>query len=214
MLFLFKEKPIEITAIVPPDYSLALEITPIKLARECFPSWWKNTPSSKFNWDIFNSDKTVKSCPGIGLSLQRGFILQQWSDLAIETKGDEWRWNYSDVRSRVNYHGSTQAPGFYSDHHIFKISSPWRIITPVDIFVQFPLYMFENPPPYVTPGGFIPPIKNTCSSNIFLMIKKSEQVLQHIIKQGTPLLQIIPFTDKKVKFDDAVERLFEEGEVI
>ena len=199
MLFFFKQKPIEITAILPAEYNIVNELNPIKPAKECFPSWWKNTASSKFNWDLFKARVSVKSCPGIGLSLQRGFILHQWSDLAIETLGEDWRWLYSDKKTTLSHHSNLQAPEFYSDHHIFKIECPWRIISPVDIFVQFPVYLFNTPPPYVTPSGFVPPLNNSAQINPFLMFKKSSQGQQCMIKQGTPLLQIIPFTDKKVK---------------
>ena len=198
MLFFFKEKPIEIIAMVPPSYSLACEQTPIKPARECFPTWWKDTPSSKFDWEAFSSVTTVKSCPGIGLSLQRGFIMHQWSDLAIQTQGEEWRWRYSDNISSAGVHNNIQSPGFYSDHHIFKLTVPWIVISPVDLFLQFPVYLFGSPPPYVTPSGFVPTYKNTCALNTFLLFKKSDDIQQHIIKYKTPLLQIIPFTEKKV----------------
>ena len=200
MQFLFKEKPIVITAVVSSDFNQVCESSPIKLASECKPSWWKNTPSSKFDWNLFGPVSTVKSCPGVGLSIQRGFILPMWSDLALETEGDSWKLLYSDRKSRADEHPSLQAPGFYEDHHIFKINSPWKIISPVDLFVCFPFYLYDKAPLYSTPSGFIPPILNTCAINPFLMFKKDIQKQQYLIKCGSPLLHILPFTDKKINF--------------
>lgn len=200
MLFFFKEKPIEITAVVSSAYSQVCELSPIKLASECRPSWWKNTPSSKFDWNLFGPTSTVKSCPGVGLSIQRGFILPMWSDLALETQGELWKWVYSDRKSRVEVHSNFQAPGFYEDHHIFKVNSPWKIISSVDLFVCSPFYLNNKAPLYSTPSGFIPPILNTCAVNPFLMFKKDIQKQQYLIKCGSPLLHILPFTDKKINF--------------
>ena len=121
MLFFFKEKPIEIVAYLPPDFQKVMDFNPIVSAKELLPDWWKNTPSSTFNWDSFTPNNTSKSCPGIIQSLTTGFILPMWCDLAIETTSEGYRYHYSDKKSVLGSHANTQIPGFYEDYFILKI---------------------------------------------------------------------------------------------
>jgi len=200
MLFFFKEKPIEIVAFTSEEYLTINVQSPIKPAREYFPDWWKNTPSSKFNWDTFNVNSTTKSCPGIGQTLQKGFILPLWSDLAIKTQGNQYQWQYADRISKFEIHSNDQAPGFYEDYYIFKINSPWQIKSPVSLIYTFPFYLFPAPLPYLTPTGIVTPVNKMCATNIFILLKRIQEEICFMIKQGTPLFHIIPLTEKKVVF--------------
>ena len=200
MLFFFKEKPVEIVAYIKEDYVTINEQSPIKPAREYFPDWWKNTPSSTFNWDTFKVDASTKSCPGIAQTLQKGFILPLWSDLAIKTQDDNFVWRFADNLSVLVHHKNEEAPGFYRDYNIFKIASPWQIKSPVSLLYTLPFYLFTSPLPYITPSGIVNPVNNFCATNIFILTKKLQEESRLMIKQGTPLFHIIPLTERKVIF--------------
>ena len=198
MLFFFKEKPIEIVAFVTAKFNFAKELSPIAPAREYFPEWWKNTPSSTYDWANNISNNTAKSCPGIIGVLTSGFILPLWCDLAFKFGPEGYSYNFSDKSCRMDQHDDFQTPGFYGDYYRLKITSPWLIRTPVKILFQQPTYLREDAYPFVTPYGIVPPVKNLISTNIFTFFKKPDQEMHMFIKQGTPLLHMVPLTEKKV----------------
>jgi hypothetical protein len=198
MLFFFKEKPIEIVAFVTARYNFAKEFSPFSPAREYFPEWWKKTPSSSYNWSTGRPDNTTKSCPGIIGVLTNGFILPLWCDLAFAFGPEGYKYHFSDGLSRMDIHDDIQTPGFYTEYYHLKIHSPWIIRSPVKIMFQQPTYLRENEYPFITPYGIVTPVKNLFSTNIFTFFKKPEQDIHMFIKQGTPLLHIVPLTERKI----------------
>jgi len=204
MIFFFKKKPIEITAFVSDAFAFVNEYTPIKPAKEFFPKWWKDVSSSQFDWESFQTKTTVKSCPGIISSLSTGFIMPMWSDLAIEYGKDNWKFQYSDQKSTLQQHTNKQMPGFYEDHWIFKLESPWQIRSPVNLMYQHPFYLHNTPFSFIQPYGMSTPNTNLHASNIFLFAKKEEGVNRVMIKNNTPLLHIIPLTENPVIFKTEV----------
>ena len=198
MLFFFKEKPIEIIAYVNPSFNFAREFTPLVPARDYIPTWWKNTPSSKLDWEKFASIKTVKSCPGIISMLTTGFILPIWCDLAIKYSKDAFHYKFSDKLSQLHFHPNFQSPNFYTEHNHFKIQSPWVIKSPIKLLLQHPFYQNTEKYPIVVPPGILSPVKNLSALNSFLFLEKSQEEKRLEIKRDTPLLQIIPLSDKKV----------------
>ena len=200
MLFFFKEKPIEITAIIYPGASYAKEYSPIKLAREFFPEWWRNTPSSSYNWDSRKINNTAKGCPGIGNILKTGFIMPIWSDLALEYNNQGYFYHFADNRSTIVNHVKEETPGFYEDYWHLKFESPWLLKTSVDILVSSPFYLFNKPNFFITPIGINRPMKGFMSTNFFMFLKKELDLKREIIKQNTPLIHYFPLTEKKIKF--------------
>ena len=204
MLFFFKEKPIEIIAFCNPAYSAVAEYSPIKPANKIYPQWWKDLSSSKFNWDTLDAENTVKSCPGLSNIFQSGFILPMWSDLALTYSNDGWKYSFSDKGSSLQIHPNESMRGFYEEHTIFKLVSPWIIQSPVNLLQVEPFYhhSYTDDWPFTTPYGITPPVssKNMHLTNIFLLAKREEEVKKIMIKNNTPLLHIIPLTDKKINF--------------
>lgn len=200
MLFFFKKKPVEIIAFTGSDYTFAHEFSPIVPARDYLPEWFKKVPSSKFSWETLSKTNTVKSCPGIINSLISGYIMPAWSDLAFKYDSESFRYQYSDNISKFDYHPEHQAPGFYDEYWHFKMTSPWIIKTPVRLQYSMPFYSWPSPFPIVMPPGIIPPIGGFASVNVFLFCKKEKEIQQQLIKQGIPLLHILPITDQEVNF--------------
>ena len=204
MLFLFKEKPIEITAFVPDIFASVNEHSPIRPSKEFFPKWWRDVASSHFDWDVFEKRTTIKSCPGVISTLSSGFIVPMWSDLAIEYSKDHWKYSYSDQKSLLTHHANGQMPGFYEDHWIFKLQCPWNIRSSVNLLYTQPFYLHNTPFPLIQPYGISVPISELNACNVFLFAKKDDDLNRVMIKHGTPLVHILPLTDRPVKFKTEV----------
>ena len=101
MLFFFKEKPLEIVAFVDSDYSYAKQYSPIVPAKQLYPEWLKNVPQSRFEWDKFQPETTVKSCPGIIQSITSGFIVPMWSELALEYSTTHYKYKFADENENL-----------------------------------------------------------------------------------------------------------------
>jgi hypothetical protein len=201
MFFFFKEKPIEIIAYVRDIDNSIREITPIIPARERFPTWWKNTPSSSLNWDSLLPDNTVKSCPGIIQILTAGFILPLWSDLALEYNDESYRYQFSDKQTVLSEHRNEQAPGFCENFWKLKIHSPWLISTPVKLLYTSPFYHNTTSEyPFVMPPAIIPPQVGLCGTHMFIFAKKEKSLKRVLFKNNTPILHILPMTEKNVVF--------------
>jgi hypothetical protein len=201
MLFFFKEKPIEITAIISSQYLFAKEYSPIVQAKELIPEWWKNTMPSKFDWEQRKSVNTSKSCPAIINCLTKGLILPLWSDLAIQWNDTGWAYDFSDEMSQMHNHPEYQTPGYYSNFWHFKIDSPWIFKTDVNLMYIQPTYLRNTPYPYFSPYGILPSMNGVSSSNVFCFVEKNKNDNKLLIKHKTPLLHIIPMSDKKIKLN-------------
>jgi hypothetical protein len=200
MIFKFLNRPITITAFASELYQAQCEQHSIEPSSKFIPNWWKKTPKSEFDFTEFQRKTTVKSCLGIIGTFQNGYIIPLWSDLAIQIREDRWRYEFSDRTSVMDVHPSRQAPNFYENFMHAKISSPWLLKSSTDIKYCFvhPFYGFPNPLPYVTPYGIISSLKKRAPTNIFLFFEKKPTDI--ILKSGTPLLQIIPLTEKPIIF--------------
>ena len=206
MIFKFLQKPIHINAFVPENFSFANEWHPIVPSSKFIPPWWKNTPKSHFNFDEFKAIRTVKGCSGIIETFKNGYILPLWSDLAFSHSNEkDWKYQFADQMSTITPHINNQFQNFYTDHSFFKMDVPWLIETSenIKILTLDPFYLTNEPKPYVVPYGFL----NTTMVlplNFFLFVKKNQQYNHLLLKAGTPLLQIIPITEKPIKFTTEV----------
>jgi len=213
MIFKFLQKPIHINAFVSEKFSYVNEFHPIVPSSKFIPPWWKNTKKSHFDFDKFAEIKTVKGCSGIIETFKNGYILPLWTDLAfLHSNEENWKYRFADNKSSITYHGNGQFHNFYTDYSFFKIDAPWWIKTSEDIKILSldPFYLTNEPKPYMVPYGFL----NTTiilPINFFFFLKKNQQYNQLLIESGTPLLQIIPITEKPIKFTTEVlsEREFE-----
>jgi hypothetical protein len=201
MMFIFKEKPVELKAYVRKRHALFAEATPIIKAKEAFPTWWKNVPSSKFNWEKFSTDTTVKSCPGIINSLTTGFILPLWTDIAIEWGKDHWKTQCADDHTIIGEHGMEQSGSFYNNYWHLKITSPWLIRTPVPLFYNPPFYSYDSPLPFIMPAGIHKTIGQYAATHFFIFLEKKDGPNRYIFKAGSPVYNIIPLTERKTNLN-------------
>lgn len=200
MIFKFPEKPVVLDCFVSEQYAFVKEHFPLVRSSKYVPEWWKQVPKSNFDWNNFVVNATVKSCSGIIGTFKNGFIHPMWSDLAIKIENNEWKYKYSDELSKLDLHSNEQIPNFYSNHLFFKLTSPWTI-NQKNIKLAFvdPFYTLNTLKPYIIPYGIIEPNFAYNPLNFFMMIPNRDTRL--MIKHGTPMIQILPLTDKQIELN-------------
>lgn len=164
---------------------------PIKLARDCFPEYWKRMPGQ-----ASNKQDTVKKCPGIGDWLTSGYIISLWTDVDV-VQGGEYG---PDASLNNGATGAAQHPPYQcqdmltqkSHHHgSIKLPGTWHIKTsPGWSIMIVPLWYWKDQPWEVMPG-IIHSDNHHCEVNLNMILKSTES--QFTVQAGTPLAQIIPF---------------------
>jgi len=204
MLFFMRKSKVEITGFINENISPVVDYAPVKLSKEIIPPWWKNVKAGTFNWDNMRAQLSVKSCVGIINSLTTGIIVPLWSDLAIKYDDKSLHYQYSDRVSGLDAHSPEQAPGFYSDFWITKVVSPWIFKCPYKMHLTSPFYSFPSETPYIVAPGIITPVNNYTGSHVFLFLRKNINEQRIFIKNNTPLVHIIPLTDKEIVYKTEV----------
>ena len=203
MLFLFKEKPVEITALVHEEYNYVAQYNPIRRASEFVPSWYKKMPPTKFSWgpDGYTDTPTAKACVGIIKTFQHGFILPMWCDLALDITEDNMRYQFSDNQSALEVHPNSHLPNFNTNTIFCKLVSPWviKVNQNINLLYTEPTFFLNQRPNYSVPTVINPSINKTIAGNLFLFIEAFPRKIN--IEQGTPLLHYLPLIDKPFKLN-------------
>ena len=190
--------------------SIAYEYFPISKFSEYRPKWWNNIPSS-FDVDVpgtlRNKSATIKKCPGITNLFNKGFVIPSHCELSMEIKDNNGQpqFNYEFVepnsKSKIDLHDQRQYLGVFDDNYIqAKIVTPWLIKekTGVEFLLIEPTWFMDNPNTYTIPPGILDfKFQNNVNINLFMKFKTCRVDIQ----PGTPLAQIIPLSDKKIKLN-------------
>lgn len=204
MFFLFKQKPVEITALVHEEYYFAAQYNPIRRASEFVPHWYKKMPSTKFNWGFngYAEDQaTGKACVSIIKTFQHGFILPMWCDLALNLEENNLQYQFSDYQSSLEIHPNSQLPDFQNNTLFCKLITPWvfKCSQEINLLYTEPTFFLNHKPSYSIPSAINPSINKTIGGNLFLFIESLPRKID--IHQGTPLLHLLPLMDKPFKLN-------------
>jgi hypothetical protein len=177
----------------------AYNLHPIQSAINHYPSWWEKTPRY-FLKDNFIPHSTIKGCTGLIDYYKQGFIMPLWTDISIDIKDKGYRWQCADQQTQIDIHPPQEFDQYInsSDYGHIKIGSSWTLKSKSDINWLFtkPYWNFQPIENYSIPVGVLN-FKYQHSSNIQLLLSLKENS-QFILKAGTPLVHLIPLTDKKV----------------
>lgn len=196
----------------------AYKFTPIVKAAKAKPEWYdqvlktqpSNTPWPQykvdekggidFNWHM--SLRTVKHCPGFHELYSKGFILENWCDLAVNVTESSIAFHYSNGKSPIVHSNDQTAPGF-SNYYILKLNSPWLIQTKENVpFIalgaQWSLEGFNF---HTLPG--IVNFHYQTGSNAFITVEMGKPYMFHL-PMGKPLMHFIPLSDKKIKIHNHI----------
>jgi len=183
------------------------EHSPIEYARDNIPAWYKNMDKT-YVADDYIPRATLKKCPAITSTLTSGIYIPLWTDLAFNIRTvsndgkhiqKELQWNSADNKTQIQSHSRDQWGALAGEdklHHI-KIDPAWYFKTKenINFYWTQPYYHRENSLISVSPG--IDNYQSICNTSINGFVDLSID-RQFIIKQGTPIVQLIPMSDKNV----------------
>lgn len=149
----------------------------------------------------FFPTSTMKRCPGIVDLYRKGFIMPLWSDLALKTQSNptDLKYQFADQESKIEFHDPRQRGNYMpSDQYVnFKIVSPWLAETKEDIsWLLSPCIWNYNPFDLHIVKGIIN-FKYVQFTQIQCFLPFIDR--SFIIEQGTPMLQILPLSEKNVE---------------
>lgn len=168
------------------------------------PDWWKVLPK-QLDRDLDNLPlfkiTTLKACPAITNLYTSGYIFPLWSDLRIEVKNENYRYQFADVTSSIEHHPREQfgASDLLNEHIHLKLVNPWHTYCKEKIafLTVAPTWNnFGHNDVIVLPGLFSH--RFFMCHNINLLVRKAaEKIYSFDFRQ--PLVHVIPLTDRPVK---------------
>lgn len=177
------------------------KFAPIQPAANFIPDKFKSLDAFvKKERHMIDSIKTVKACPGIKDYFGLGYIMPAWCDMEFQpTNNDDIIGRYSDPNYNHARHPSPQMGDFlekkYKVRSPLKLDNPWKTWTKKGwSLLYLPLFYHEDLN-YEAVPGIIDHDLGGLQSPINVMLKEHKYTL---IKQGDPLVQIIPIKRDKV----------------
>lgn len=169
------------------------------------PQWFKDIdPKYKVSSDSLRTQTNIRGCAGLLSFFRKGFGIPLWSDLRIKLapKGEHGhQWLFADGESLAEVHYQEQRGSFMPDDECahLKIITPWTAKCDEDIeFLLTPnTWVQENSDRVVALQGVVN-YKYQFSTNINLMFRRSEAESIVDLSCATPLVQLIPLTERKV----------------
>jgi len=184
-------------------------IDPIIPASQAIPNWYKEAQAYKTEAAIHDkTGMTFKACPAILDSMLQGYILPLWADVWVSPSEDGiapvFTWAEGVDRGEsdlplVTWQGSPEvSKGFHhfdamsSAPSTLKLNSPWLVKTPEG-------YSILTMPPLNNRDSRFEAVSGVVCSDVFTtyinipLIWKAPPDYEGLIKQGTPLIQIMPF---------------------
>ena len=193
----------EILFLVNPGHAHYVDLAPVKPAKEFIPAWYRNLQrewsymkEEDHSWNtIPYRDNSVKKCPTVKDIMFSGYIIPLWLDLRIDytvQTGLNW-YNKHANEETITYHEPNAIGSMPINDNSFntalKFTNPWDIITPPgwSVLIMSPWYHrhweIEIMPSIVETDSYH-------QMNIpFLYHGQGERTF----RQGTPLIQVIPF---------------------
>ena len=171
---------------------------PIDYAFKFYPDWWKKTPPTVRN----NSFKvpTVKKCSGIIDTYQQGFIIPLWNDFAFRVENKNIFWEHADKQSKCKVHDYQQWQTYadMNKYYNLKIVSPWivKCKSNINFYLTKPFWNHPLNTPYHILSGVLN-FKHNNATNIQMMVNIHEDY-DYTIEACTPIVHVIPFTEKKL----------------
>ena len=207
MIFNFKKSTITVDCFT---YSpAAYELYKIRKAVLFYPETIKKmSPSLTIkdrHTNISIETPTIKKCTGINSLYTKGAILPLWMDYITQPQShtkNESALGVTDPQwaERIIHHDKIQYNPLFDGYHHIKFVSVWNMVEKSGLkFIWMPaLYNLEehqlNDKIIIPPG--LTYYDEQPQSNINIFIKKDAE--NFILRAGTPLIHIVPLTEKQV----------------
>jgi hypothetical protein len=202
VLFFFRKPKVIVDCFtdVPQVFEFAKPDNAIKF----IPDWWKNTPVSYVPEGSFFKHATLKGCDGVINNFKHGLVIPMWCDVAIQVgpRGTNYyRYQFADNTSSLDSHNPKQFGGHIKEEEIqhIKFHSPWFFSCKENIHWVWvdPKWNTIRINDYIILPG-ITSFKYQASTNINALFYRGEKLKTIEIKYGTPLIHMIPLTDRKL----------------
>lgn len=169
---------------------------PIRPAAEFVPEKFKKLPTKLKSGDHRIDDIfSIKVCPGLQDYMGMGWVIPAWCDIEITPQGSDFPLvRYSEPTMKQGFHHQEQLGDFldtkFKNRHAVKLDNPWLTYAKDGWSCMYlPMSYHENQGFYALPG-VIDHDKGALQSPINIMISTDEKF---VIKQGTPIVQVVPF---------------------
>jgi hypothetical protein len=201
-MFWFKRNKIYLDCFT--DKGSVAQDTPIKKASHFVPAWWKNLESSR---PVTNNatgmeyqTTTMRGCAGFMELYKHGVMLPMWSDLQLEISEQNYRYQFAGEGHLISSHASAEHGNSYPDKVHLKFVAPWFVKekTGVNFLLSACTWTTARLFPDIT---ILPGIVNfkhqpAVNINMFANLKKDPYTM--FVEIGTPLLHILPLSEKTV----------------
>jgi hypothetical protein len=184
-----------------PEISLAFP-EPVP-ASKAIPQWYKDQPSYMGNDSSITNGQmklTVKKCQAFFDAMSAGYILKMPMDLYVDTTDGNQTFELPlDCRAYQSRlmatHTNDQVSHMKWDEdlyirHILRIHPTWLVRTPKGYSSLFTQPMHQEPSPIFAVSAIIDTDNFLSDGHLSFFVKKG---FKGVIKQGTPLIQVIPF---------------------
>jgi hypothetical protein len=182
------------------------------------PEWWKKQPSFlNNNQNLINGSYqyTVKKCQAVFDNISAGYVLKCPIDIYIRRNGDSFSievpnsWNElqgwiisGHPRDQIS-HMPIDKEIYYED--ILRIHPLWCVETPKGYSTMFKSLILGDESPILAVPAIVDTDEFPSDGHLSFFLKKN---FEGVIKQGTPLIQVIPF--KREEWEHSVEE-FDKG---
>jgi hypothetical protein len=168
-------------------------------SKNFIPKWFKDTPidspeDNKYISKVKPNLRTVKKCPSFMEIFHQGYTIVSPCDIWLKYKDGQWEWKCSHPDITMNYFAynamAKYLPKHSKDKVIFKLANPWYVMTPKGYSSYIvPMPYTYNYDWYVQYGI----IHTDTIYNMNVPIVYTSEKEEVLIKQGTPLFQLVPF---------------------
>lgn len=204
-----RNKPIKLS--VTTDLYPAFELFPVELAANYPPDWLAKMQTYATDDTLTSSFiahrkrfPTIKACPGVSGTINKGVLLRNWNDVSIIVNPDgSYEYNGAlPFRTPVEVHTREQYDKVWPNYIAIKLLSPWSFVekTGVDFIMTPAVYhsnlWLTNPMPHG-----IMNFRAQHSSHVFLLAELKNETYEIFIKAGEPLAQLIPLSDRELEMD-------------
>ena len=202
MFNIFK-KPAKLEIDAYTRWAPAYHYTPLVKAHHTLPQWWRDLPSvGRDQWGFPSfKNMNMKSCNGFIDLYKVGIMVEYWNDLVITVTKSGISQNYAlSEYNEDKPHPQFQWGAGFPGHHHIKLNGPWimeeRSGTPF-LFCPALWHMDQMDTPKIMPG--IVNFKYQFQININMFLPIREEPYEIRLKRGTPLVQLIPLSEKPIE---------------
>jgi len=179
----------------------------IEKATNFYPDWWKKLPAEKFSEGEMKPALNMKGCTGFVNYFRKSFVLPLWSDVRLEIGPigtENYRYQFSDEASEIDVHNSKEWGDFFSplEYQQIKFMSPWILRTnrPLEWGWLMPQWNYTGDLREISVLQAVDDYYYQHTTHVSTAIKRDTHTKYINVAMGTPLVHLMPLTEKQVKF--------------